>query len=146
MANIKDEFKKNVEEPLIKIFGAKYGMANRAKSLTESMYILFQTYTHSFNEFSVFSQSFCLISLSFLLSPSCNIFSFFQNFNDTNVISHSSTSHEYPRTRYHTFNPNFIDIFIIFTRWKIRMNNIMLCKISGFSMESSISMPFYRFR
>jgi hypothetical protein len=30
MANIKDEFKKNVEEPLIKIFGAKYGMANRA--------------------------------------------------------------------------------------------------------------------
>ena len=28
MANIKDEFKKNVEEPLIKIFGTKDQMAN----------------------------------------------------------------------------------------------------------------------
>ena len=43
MANIKDEFKKNVEEPLIKIFGTKDEMANRAKTLTESMYVLFQT-------------------------------------------------------------------------------------------------------
>jgi hypothetical protein len=43
MANIKDEFKKNIEEPLIKIFGNKDDMANRAKSLTESMFVLLQT-------------------------------------------------------------------------------------------------------